>query len=74
MVQSSQGVRSTKKNKYQANKNQNKPIQGTLEKQSEAADIPPPQKNQELNICDKPISKIYTDDCGRFPIRSRSGD
>ena len=32
MVQSSQRVRSTKKNKHQANNNKKKPIQGTLEK------------------------------------------
>ena len=39
MVQSSQGVRSTKKNKHQSNNNQNKPTQGTLQKQSEAENI-----------------------------------
>ena len=37
-------------------------------------DITPPIKTKELNIWDKPISKLYTDDCGRFPIRSRSGN
>ena len=74
MVKSSQGVRSTKKNKHQANNNKKKPIQGTLQKQSEAEDITPPQKNQELHIWDQPISKLYTDDFGRFPIRSRSGN
>ena len=72
MVKSSQGVISTKKKKQQTHNNQKKPIQGTLQKQSEAVDIPPPQKTQELYICDKPISKIYTDDCGRFPIQYRS--
>ena len=74
MVQLSQGVRSTKKNKHQANNNKKKPIQGTLDKKSEAEDIPPPRKTQELHIWDQPISKIYTDDCGRLPIRSRSGN
>ena len=34
----------------------------------------PNQKTQEIHIWDKPISKLYTDDCGRFPIRSRSGN
>ena len=34
--------------------------------------IPPPIK-KELHIWDQPISNLYTDDCGRFPIRSRSG-
>ena len=68
MVQSLQGVRSTKKDKHQANNNKKKPIQGTLEKQSEAEDIPPLQKTQELHIWYQPISKLYTDYCGRLPI------
>ena len=72
LVQYSQGVRSTKKNKHQANNNQKKPIQVTLEKQSEAQDIPPPQKTQEIYIWDQPISRLYTDGCGRFPIQYRS--
>ena len=74
MVQSSQGVRSTKKNKHHANNNKKKPIQGTLEKQSEAEDIPPPKKTQELHIWDQLISKLYTGDCGSSPIRSRRGN
>ena len=37
-------------------------------------DIPPPIKKKELHIWYQPISKLYTDDCGRFPIRSRSGN
>ena len=32
------------------------------------------EKKQELHIWDQPISKLYTDDCGRFLIRSRSGN
>ena len=72
MVKYSQGARSTKKNKHQAHNNQKKPNEVTLQKQSETEDIPPPQKNQELHIWDQTISKLYTDDCGRFPIRSRS--
>ena len=50
MVQSSQGMKPTKKNKHQAKNNKKKPIQGTLEKQSEAEDIPPPQKTQDIHI------------------------
>ena len=73
ILQSSLGVKSTKKNKHQAHSNQKEPIQGTLQKQSETKDIPPPQKTQELHIWDQPISKLYTDDCGRLPIRSRIG-
>ena len=34
----------------------------------------PPLKTKELYIWDQQISKIYTDDYGRFPIRSRSGN
>ena len=34
--------------------------------------IPPPVKKKELHIWDQPISKLYTDDCGCFPIRSRN--
>ena len=72
MVQSSQGVRSTKKKKHQTHNNKNKPTQATLQKQSEAEDIPPRKTKKELQIWDQPISKLYTDDCGRFPILSRS--
>ena len=32
----------------------------------------PPLKIKELHIWYQPISKLYTDDCGRFPIRSIS--
>ena len=74
MVQSSQGVISTNKTKHQARNNKKGPNQGTLEKQSEAEDIPTPHKTKELHIWDQPISKLYTDDCGRSPIRSRSGN
>ena len=74
MVQSSQGVRSTKKNKHKSRGNRKAPDQVTLEKQSEERDIPPPLKTKELHIKDQPISKLNTDDCGRFPIQSRSGN
>ena len=42
------------------------------QQQSNTDDIIPNQKTQEIHIWDQPISKLYTDDCGRFPIRSRS--
>ena len=74
MFQSSQGVISTKKTKHQARDNKKDPNQGTLEKHYEAEDIPPPHKTQELHIRDQPISKLYTDGCGRSPIRFRSGN
>ena len=34
----------------------------------------PPTQTKELHIWDHPISKLYTYDCGRFPIISRSGN
>ena len=74
MVQSSQGVRSTKKEKH---KNQEiKKVSGknTKEKEYGEEELLPPIQTKELHIWDHPISKIYTDDGGRFPIRSRSGN
>ena len=32
----------------------------------------PPIQTKELHIWDHPISKLYTDECGRFPIRYKS--
>ena len=74
MVQSLQGVKSTKKTNHQSRGNKNFPDQVIFEKQSEEEDIPPPLKTKELHIWDQPISKLYNDDCGRFPILSRSGN
>ena len=34
----------------------------------------PPVKTGEIHIRVEPLSKIFTDDCGRFPIRTRSGN
>ena len=31
-------------------------------------------QTKEIHIWDHPIRKLYTDDCGRFPIRSKSGN
>ena len=45
-----------------------------LQQQSNTEDSIPNQKTQEIHIQDQPISKLYTDDCGRFPIWSRSGN
>ena len=73
MVQSLQGVRSTKK-RHQPRGNKKSPDQVTLEKQYEEEDIPPPLKTKEHYIWDQPISKFYTDDCGILPILSRSGN
>ena len=35
---------------------------------------PPMTKSKELYITTEPISKLYTDDMGRFPVCSRSGN
>ena len=73
MVQSYQGVRSTKKNTPLPRGIKNK-IFKVAPEEEEMGDIPPPIKTKGLHIWDQTISKLYTDDCGRFPIRSRSGN
>ena len=73
MVQSSQGVISNKKTTHQTRNNKKDPNQGK-QKHSEEEYIPPHHKTKELHIWDQPISKLYTDNCGRSPIRSRSGN
>jgi len=35
---------------------------------------PPATPSKELHIWTEPISKLFTDDMGRFPVRSRSGN
>ena len=50
MVQSSQGVRSTKKKKYQKKKNLKKTPHGTIQKLSDTEDNTSHQKTQELHI------------------------
>ena len=44
----------------------------TIEKEYEKEELLPPIQTKELRIWDHPISKLYTDDCGIFPIKSRS--
>ena len=68
MVQLTQGARLTKPRS---------PRQATTEPKiptPELTNIPLPIKTNEIHIWDKPIRKLYTNDCGRFPIRSRSGN
>ena len=67
MVQSSQGVRSTKRMDKKVHNNQMEKLQ----QQSNTEDSIPNQRTQEIHIWDHPISKLYTDDCGRFPFWSR---
>ena len=47
---------------------------GYTTEKSEAENIPPQKKTQELHIWDHPISKLYTDDYGRFPTQPRIGN
>ena len=70
MIKLSQGIRSTKKMDRTVHNNQMEKFQ----QKSNTDDIIPNQKTQEINIWDQPIGRLYTDDCGRFPIRSRSGN
>ena len=70
MVQYSQGVISTKKIDRKIYNNQIEKSQ----QQSNTDDIISNQKTKEIHIWDQPISKLYTDDFGRFPIWSRSGN
>ena len=76
MVQSSQGVRSTKNISNKIHNNQIEESQKTFhqQQQSDTEVIIPQQKTKEIHIWDQPISKLYTDNCGRLPIRSRSGN
>ena len=74
MVQSSQGVQSTNKNKHRYRGIKKAPVKATIEKEYEREDILTPLKTKELHIWNQPISKLYTDDCGRFPIISRNGN
>ena len=76
MVQSSQVVRYTKNTKHKKNNNQIEKSQETIQQQqqSDTEEILPQQKTKEIHIWDQPISKLYTEYCGRFPIRSISGN
>ena len=64
ITQSKKGTRSTK------------PMQPKVEppKPEETPEVPLPlERSNEIHIIEMPTSKLYTDDCGLFPIRSRSG-
>ena len=67
MVQSSQGARSTKKNTNPSLSGKEKILKDAPEEE-DVEDLPPPIKTNKLHIWYKNISKLYTDDCGRFPI------
>ena len=68
MVQSRQGVRSTKPKPK-------KPKKPTNAKTSSSMPVQPPKEpSTELFIAVHHVSHLYTDDTGRFPVRSRSGN
>ena len=64
MTQTRQGVRSTKRKATPSNP--------TREVSPVSSDIPA-TKSEKLFVVVKPVSKLYTDDMGRFPVLSRSG-
>ena len=76
MVQSSQGIISTKNIRHKIHNNQIEKSPKTFQhqQQSDAEEILPQQKTKEIHIWDQPISKLYNDNCGRSPIMSRSGN
>ena len=61
MTQTKQGVRSTKAKPHMVGARAHAPQQTS-------------DTTHEVHIYETPIRKIYTDDCGRFPIKSRSGE
>ena len=71
MVQSSQGVQSTKKKTTPPLIIMREMLKDAPGKE-DLEDISPPIKTNKLHIWNKLIRKLYTDDCGRFPIQSRS--
>ncbi|KAL7536213.1 hypothetical protein ACHAWF_005402, partial [Thalassiosira exigua] len=76
LLQTRQGVCSTKKKK----RLRSSPVveipnpPSDLLPDSAPDDVLPPTQSNELHIRVEPIEKLYTDDCGRFPIRSRRGN
>ena len=66
MVQTRQGVRSAKPKKPKNPTN--------AETSSSMLVKPPEEPSRELHIHVRHISRLYMDDTGRFPVRSRSGN
>ena len=58
----------------QVNLNQSR--QGARSTKPKPVRVPktPKIKSKEVYIATEPISKLYTDDMGRFPVRSRIGN
>ena len=73
MVQSLQGVISTN-NKHQKHKKSKEDVSGKNPATIRHIGYSTATKTKEIHIWDQPIIKLYTDDCVRFPIVSRSGN
>jgi len=69
MVQTRQNVRSTKP------KAPTRPVGVTVSANNDMDPVLAENSlGNELHIRVQPLSKLYTDDTGRFPVRSRSGN
>ena len=68
MVQTRQGVRSTKPRHEEPKKPTNAKTSSSMPVQ------PPKEPSNELFIAVHHVSRLYTDDTGHFPVRSRSGN
>ena len=70
MTQSQQGIRSTKPKPPKPHISTQSPLEDEIDKSITINDDGMP--TNELHIINKTISKLYSDDCARFPIKSRS--
>ena len=79
---SSSGLTYVNANKYcpvsienlQGHLAQSRQVTHSIKPKPDPVPIPPKTKSKELYITTKPISKFYTDDMGRFLVRSQSGN
>ena len=70
MTQSQQGIRSTKPKPPKLHISTQSPLEDEIDKSITINDDGMP--TNELHIINKTISKLYSDDCGRFPTDSCS--
>ena len=71
MTQSQQGVQSTKPKPPKLPISPQSPLEYRADESITINDGTP---TYELHAIDKPVSKLYSDDCGRFPINYCSGE
>ena len=69
IMQSQQGVRSTKLKPPKMPITPQSPLE---DRTNESITINNGTPTYELHVINEPISKLYSDDCARFPIKSRS--